>query len=200
MKTKIAIVDDHSLFADGLERILQDQPDIEVVAKCTSVDEFTTKLNEVSPQVLLLDIRMKGQNGLEFCAEIKEKMPFLKVILISMFESAEVIEQARMACADGYIPKSTDANLMKSSIQDVIQGNKVFLKPAPNAFEPSKNPLSARETEIIKLLKKGMSSREIAEKLFISQYTVDTHRKNILTKLGLSSYKELIVYALENNL
>lgn len=88
MKTKIAIVDDHSLFADGLERILQDQPDIEVVAKCTSVDEFTTKLSKVSPQVLLLDIRMKGQNGLDFCTEIKNKMPFLKVILISMFESA----------------------------------------------------------------------------------------------------------------
>lgn len=111
-----------------------------------------------------------------------------------------MIEQARKAGADGHIPKSTDAHLVKSSIQDIILGHKIFLKPAPNAFEPSKNPLSAREAEIIKLLKKGMSSKEIAEKLFISHYTVDTHRKNIHTKLGLSSYKQLIVYALENNL
>lgn len=200
MKTKIAIVDDHSLFLEGLERILQDDSNLEIIAKCNSAEELTTKLNEVTPHLVLLDIRMKGQSGLDFCSTIKEKSPFIKVILISMFESPEVIEQARQSGADGYLPKSTDADLVKSSIQDIINGHKVFLKPTPSALDQPKSPLSAREKEIICWIKQGMSSREISEKLFISQYTVNTHRRNILTKLGLSSYRELIVYATENHL
>lgn len=200
MKKHIAIVDDHNLFADGLERILLDESAFEIVAKCNSAEEMKTKLNEISPHLILLDIRMSGQSGIDFCTEIKKKIPSTKIILVSMFESADIIEQARLAGADGYLPKSTDATLVKSTIQDVLNGNKVFIKPAVYSDNTERDKLSRREREIINLIKKGMNAREIAETLFISQFTVETHRKNILKKLGFNSQKELIVYAIENQL
>lgn len=192
MSHTIAIVDDHNLFADGLERILQDQKDIQIVAKCSSAEIFKTKLNEVVPQLLLLDIRLKGQNGLELCREIKNKMPFVKVILISMFESADVIEEATRSGADGYLPKSSDADLVKSTIQDVLNGNKVFIKPSGIPSSNEQVRLSNREKEIIQLLKQGLNTREISEKIFISQYTVETHKKNIFRKLEVKSSVELL--------
>lgn len=200
MTHNIAIVDDHSLFADGLERILQDQKDIEVVAKCRSAEEFNIKLNQIIPHLVLLDIRMKGQNGLDLCKALKEKLPHIKIILISMFESSDIIEQAREAGAEGYLPKSTHAHLVKSSIKEVLMGHKVFLKPSPSAFGNQIDVLSKREKEIIRLIKKGMSANEISNQLYISQYTVETHRKNIMQKLGVGSQRELIVYAFENHL
>lgn len=200
MTHTIAIVDDHSLFADGLERILQEQKGFEIVAKCTSAEDFEVALNNKIPQLVLLDIRMKGQNGLDFCKVMKQKFPSTKVIIISMFEASEVIEKVRLAGADGYLHKSTDAELMRSTILDVLNGHQVFLMTSEVKEYPEKNALSKREREILSLIKKGMSTQDISKTLFISQYTVETHKRNMMHKLGVNSQRELIVYAFENML
>jgi len=198
MTHTIAIVDDHSLFADGLERILQEQVGFEIVAKCTSAEDFEVALKNKIPKLVLLDIRMKGQNGLEFCKVLKQKFPAIKVIIISMFEALEVIEKARLAGADGYLHKSTDAELMRSTILDVLNGHQVFLMTSTVKENTDQNTLSKREVEILGLIKKGMGTQDISKTLFISQYTVETHKRNMMHKLGVNSQRELIVYAFEN--
>ncbi|MBU2526923.1 MAG: response regulator transcription factor [Bacteroidetes bacterium] len=200
MKHTIAIVDDHSLFADGLERILQEHKDFEIVAKCTSAEDFEVTLNHKIPQLVLLDIRMKGQNGLDFCKAMKQKFPSIKVIIISMFEALEVIEKVRLAGADGYLHKSTDAELVRSTIVDVLNGHQVFLMTSDVNENIDKNTLSKREREILSLIKKGMGTQDISKTLFISQYTVETHKRNMMQKLNVNSQRELIVYAFENML
>ncbi|MFI0429909.1 response regulator [Mariniflexile sp. HMF6888] len=203
---KIIIVDDHPLFTDGLVRILENESDFIIDGICNNSTELFHMMNSKTPDLLLLDIQMGGTNGLEICSAIKKSNPQIKVILISMFKSAKVINDGRKAGANGYIPKTTDANVVKATIRDVIVGKKVFIKlgqsDTKTDFGEGNNVflLSKREKEIIQLTKKGYTSKTIAGKISISQYTVETHRKNILRKLQLSSIKELISYAYENNL
>lgn len=205
-KFKIIIVDDHQLFADGLVRILDDEDDLDVVGVCNNGTELHHMLNNHKPDLLMLDIQMAGTNGLEICSKLKKTIPHVKIILISMFESTNIINEGKKSGANGYIPKTTDASLVKKSIREVINGKEVFIKP--DKIEVKIDPegtsntflLSKREKEIIQYVKKGFTSKMTAGVLNISKYTVETHRKNILKKLQLNSLKELISYAYENNL
>lgn len=202
----IIIVDDHQLFADGLLRILEDEKDFVVTGICNNGQELNHLLNDQQPDLVMLDIQMAGINGLDACQKIKQSRPEIKVILISMFESPNVINEGKKAGANGYIPKTTDAALVKTSIREVLDGQDVFLKPnrPENLFDTGNSTdkllISKREREIIELIKKGYTSKMTAEALHISQYTVETHRKNIMKKLKVGSIKELIAYAYENNL
>lgn len=205
-KYNIIIVDDHRLFADGLVRILEDESDFEVVGVCNNGKELHHFLNNHRPDLLMLDIQMVGANGLEICSEQKKAKPGTKIILISMFESANVIHEGKKAGADGYIPKTTDADIVKTTIREVMAGKQVFIRPDRAGSKPDFGEgnntflLSKREKEVIGFTKRGYTAKVTAEELNISQYTVETHRKNILKKLGLNSLKELIAYAYENNL
>lgn len=202
----IIVVDDHRLFADGLERILEDERDFKILGNCNGGVALHHLLNNHTPHLIMLDIQMAGKNGLELCTQLKSERPEVKIILISMFESANVISEGRKAGADGFIPKTTDAVLLKKTIRDVLKDKKVFIKPdkpTETMAQPGAGQqflISRREKDIIKLVKKGYTSRMMAEELNISQYTVETHRKNILKKLHLNSIKELISYAYEHNL
>jgi DNA-binding NarL/FixJ family response regulator len=201
---KIIIVDDHPLFADGLIRILEDANDFEVQGVCNNSAELFSMLNNKTPDLLLLDIQMSEMNGLEICSLIKKSNPHIKVILISMFESATVVNDGIKAGANGYIPKTTNASLVKDTIRDVMAGKDVFIKhdktSEKNLYADGAGIflISKREKEIIQLIKKGYTSKMTGEALNISPYTVETHRKNILRKLQLNSIKELISYAYEN--
>ena len=204
-KHNIIIVDDHSLFAEGLSRILKDEPDFSLMAICKDGQSLLHLLNSKKPDLIMLDIQMAGESGITICTKIKTVYPDIKVVLISMFEEPQVIVEGKKALADGYIPKTTDAAILKETIRRVLSGETVFIKPQQPTKEPSvqtPNPflISTREREIIQLVKKGDTSKVIGKKLNISQYTVETHRKNILKKLQLNSIKELISYAYENGL
>ena len=204
-KSSIIITDDHSLFAEGLSRILKEEPDFSLLGICKDGQSLLHLLNSKRPDLIMLDIQMAGESGLTICAKIKVSHPKIKIVLISMFEEAQVITEGKKAGADGYIPKTTDAALLKETIRRVLSGETVFIKPQQPAKELSvqtPNPflISTREREIIQLIKKGDTSKVIGKKLNISQYTVETHRKNILKKLQLNSIKELISYAYENGL
>ncbi len=191
------IIDDHQLFADGLARILQEEGGFVLRAIYNSIDE----VEEIIADLVLLDIQLIGQSGLELCAQLRVKYPELKIILISMIQAPHVIREGELKGADGFIPKTTDAELLKEMVIKICEGEKVFLGMHQKEAEPNKiSLLSEREMQIIHLIKGGLKSRVIAEKLFLSEFTVETHRKNILRKLGLSSANELIAYAYENHL
>lgn len=204
-KHNIIIVDDHSLFAEGLSRILKDEPDFSLLAICKDGQSLLHLLNSKKPDLIMLDIQMAGESGITICTKIKTAYPEIKVVLISMFEEPQVIVEGKKAQANGYIPKTTDATILKETIRRVLAGEYVFIKSqqiTKTHSEQTPNPflISTREREIIQLIKKGDTSKIIGKKLNISQYTVETHRKNILKKLQLNSIKALISYAYENDL
>jgi DNA-binding NarL/FixJ family response regulator len=198
---KIIIVDDHQLFADGLKRIIEDIKRFTVVKICNNWEELRLTLNAEIPKLIMLDIQMKDKNGLEICEIIKNNHPSIKVVFISMLETFSIIAEAKAVGANAFIPKSTEASLVKKTIENVLNGIDSFIYQPTNVEENNKSQLfliTKREKQIIQLIKEGHNTTQISEKLIISKYTVDTHRKNILKKLQLNSVKELIVFAYEN--
>jgi DNA-binding NarL/FixJ family response regulator len=198
---KIIIVDDHQLFADGLKRIIEDIKRFTVVKICNNWEELRLTLNAEIPKLIMLDIQMKDKNGLEICEIIKNNHPSIKVVFISMLETFSIIAEAKAVGANAFIPKSTEASLVKKTIENVLNGIDSFIYQPTNVEENNKSQLfliTKREKQIIQLIKEGHNTTQISEKLIISKYTVDTHRKNILKKLQLNSVKELIGFAYEN--
>lgn len=199
---KTIIVDDHLLFAEGLARILHDLNHIELIGTVHSYAELSELMSQQAVDLILLDIQLKNENGIEICADVKERFPLIKVILISMYDPGTLATEIRKCNPDGYIPKSTDAEAVKDAISNVLNGENVFLEIGSNSYteQPYFKIISSREKEIIALIKQGLSARQISEELNISQFTVNTHRKNILRKLKLNSVKDLIAFSFNNNL
>ena len=203
-KCEFIIVDDHQLFADGLTRILEEEEGFKNIGSFTSEEEVMNSLNESSPDIIFLDIQLRNCSGIDVCKEIISLFPNIKIVLISMIQAPHLIKEGIKNGASGYIPKTTDAQILKDTIKQIQAGEKIFVtgdRDSEIELENDKmNLLSEREMEIIHLIKKGMSSKSIAEKLFLSHYTVETHRKNILKKLNLTSAQELVAYAYEKHL
>src|SRR5690606_13120110 len=182
------IIDDHTLFAEGLKRILEDDESFKLIAIYHTCEDALHAFNNSPPELVLLDVQLPGLGGLDFCKHIKERYPETKVVMISMFESTSIIADAKASNANGYILKATDAQLLKYHLHTILNGENVFssksLFKKPTTNQPQFiNLLSKRELDIITYIKQGHTSKEIAEQLYISQFTVDTHRKNILKKL-----------------
>lgn len=192
------IVDDHKLFAEGLGRILEDIPCISLQNIVSSEKELPSNLSDI--QLLLLDIQLKEENGLDICKKIKTAFPNIKIIIISMFDPKGLVHEIKKSDANGFIPKSTDANEVKEVIVSVLEGEDVFLEMDLESYSPQPlfKLISNREKEIISLIKEGKTAKQIADVLNISQFTVDTHRKNILKKLELNSIKDLIAFSFHN--
>lgn len=205
METKnynTVIVDDHLLFAEGLARILADMKHLTLLKIVHSYSELLHILTQKKVDLILLDIKLKEENGLDICNLIKYLYPDIKVILISMFDPNTLSLEIKKCHANGYIPKSTDANEVKETIDAVLDGEDVFLELHSNSVKEVmlEKLITSREKEIIALIKQGNTAKQIASILSISIFTVDTHRKNILKKLELSSIKDLIAFSFSNEL
>lgn len=201
MKTKIKniiIIDDHKLFAEGLARILSDIEGVHLQDCIASEKELSNSLDHID--LILLDIQLKEENGLQVAKRMKANYPHLKIIIISMFDPKNLYLEIKKSQANGFIPKSTDAKEMKEVIGLVLAGEDVFLEMDMDCFDPPPlfKMISKREKEIILLIKEGKTAKQIADALHISQFTVDTHRKNILKKLELNSIKDLIAFSFHN--
>ena len=196
--TNFTIIDDHRLFADGLARILQDDSSFVLVRVYNSGVEYLANIDQPS-DLFIIDIQLGDMSGLDICKEIRTKHTEAKIILISMIQAPHLIRLAEQNGADGFIPKTTDAILLKSFVNQVCDDVKVFVKDLVEGAQQI-NLLTDREMEIIHLIKTGMTTKAIAEKLFLSEFTVETHRKNILKKLKISTANELIAYAYANHL
>ncbi|MCP9764050.1 response regulator transcription factor [Lacihabitans soyangensis] len=197
-KIKILIVDDHLLFGLGLKELLLKESGYEVTGPVTDLNEITSIIQFISPHVILLDINLNGLNGIELGKKLKSEFGNIKIIILTMYEHAVFLKQAKESKMDGYLLKDSDPNVLFSGIQSVLEGGSCFLKIVDNKSSQKMNVfgdkyhLSERELEVANEICKGLNNHEIAEKLTLSYHTIKTHRKNIYTKLSVSNVPELI--------
>ena len=213
-KIKVLIADDHQLVREGIESMLAGAPDIEITGLVSSGEEAINSAREMPPDVVLMDIIMPGMNGIEASRWIKEIDERIRVIIVTMEISKEFVSAAIKSGVDGYLPKDIGKEMLHDAIRAVYNGDRYFNDAIKKlifedfySIEKLKNPkkvlpnqLTKRETEVLSLVASGKSNKDIAESLFISVKTVETHKTHILIKLGLNNNSELIRYAVKNNI
>jgi DNA-binding NarL/FixJ family response regulator len=205
----IALADDPNLFAKGIEGLLEDEEDMMVAETFPNGKELVDFLKGQAVDVILTDLNMPILDGFGVLAVVKEKYPDIKVVVLSMYDEEKIYKQAINDGADAFILKDADPDELIFTIHEVFRGHHVhnFEKVKKQAtlgvyFDGfrAKYRLSRRETEIISLIKDGIQNKEIAEILSLSHQTVETHRKNIHVKLGVTSRIELVNKAYDMNL
>ncbi len=208
-KMRILIADDHVIVREGLRTLLEAQPDIQIVEEATDGEEAVNKTKEVQPDIVLMDITMPGMSGIEATCQIKQQNPDVRILALTMHESDEYFFKMLEAGASGYFVKGGSSSELVSALRAVWKGD-VFIYPTMakkllndylnrvGAGQDKKyyDGLTDREREILKLIAEGHTNQEIAELLVLSTATVQTHRANIMAKLGLHSRTELIKYAI----
>ncbi|MEM7382125.1 MAG: response regulator transcription factor [Bacteroidota bacterium] len=196
----LAIAEDHQALIDGIASYIEFEEDISLVGYANDGEELLKLVNQKEPQVILCDIRMPKIDGIEVTKKILAERPLTKVVAFTMFDQEEAIKQMLDAGAVGYILKSSSLKIVLEAIRTVASGKTYFDKKIhlPVADKNhSKSILSSREKQILGLIGLGKTSSEIADELYIGKSTVDTHRKNMIRKLGLSGPGELLRYAVE---
>lgn len=194
---RIVIAEDHQSLIDGIKLLLEHQDWVEVVGQANDGYELVKQVFINKPDIVLTDIRMPKINGISATKQIKEICPSCKVIAFSMFEQEDVIFQMKDAGASGYLMKNASLQTLLKAIKIVAEGEEYF-PDLPKKIDEKAFHLSPREKEILNLIGSGMTTKEIADKLSLSEMTVSTHRKNICRKLNLEGKLELIRYATEN--
>jgi DNA-binding NarL/FixJ family response regulator len=212
-KISILIADDHKMFRDGIKALLEKEKDIQVVTEAENGLQVMERLQEKTVDVILMDIDMGETNGLETTKLVKAKYPDVNILVLSMHGDHNYIVRMLEAGAIGYILKNAGKEEMLNAIKSVAQGDSYFSKevsarliehlnrPAnQSGRKDSDIPLTTREIEVLKLIAQEYSNPEIAEQLFISIRTVDTHRRNLLEKLGFKNTAGLVKYAIKKGL
>lgn len=200
--TRVLIVDDHPMVAEGIQSILESFDDIEVVGSLTDGKEAVSKVPELRPDVVLMDLNMPGLGGLSATEIIREEAPDTRILILSMHDSPEYISTALSHGAVGYVLKDVPTDEIKMAIDAVMDGKTYLCTGAEGSLKPKdtgdREALTGREQTILLQLAQGKSNKEVARDLDISVRTVETHRKNIKRKLGISSTAGLTRYALEH--
>ena len=214
-KINVAIADDHALLRQGIIALLQKMDNVEIIGEMSSGEEAVNFARDFSPDIFLIDIVMSGMTGIEASRWIKEQSPEMKIILISSEVNKDYISAGIKSGINGYLNKDIDQKILHTAIETVYNGGRYFspeitalvfqdfyLKETVGKGLPSKKKtiLSKREEEVLTLIASGKSLKEIADLLFISIKTVETHKLHIHDKLGLSNTAQLVKYAIENNL
>ncbi|MEX0996613.1 MAG: response regulator transcription factor [Flavobacteriaceae bacterium] len=212
MIIKVFIVDDHKMVIEGLKLLLQNESEIEVIDYALSGEEAIEKISVIQPDVVLMDINMPGINGIETCKSLLKEHPSLKVIAISMHKESSLIKLMLGNGAKGYVLKNAGQDEVIQAIKTVYNG-KIYLDETVNdivinsvtntskqKITDSFPKLSRREKDVLKLIMEECTTQEIAEKLFISFGTVETHRRNMLIKTGARNTVGLVKMALEYDL
>ncbi|MEM8632823.1 MAG: response regulator transcription factor [Pseudomonadota bacterium] len=199
---RVMIVDNHPLVAEGIEAILDTYPDIETVGTLASGQEAVDSVARVRPDVVLMDLNMPGMSGLTATEIILERQPDTKVLILSMHDAPEYISTALGHGASGYVLKDVPAEEIHTAIEAVTRGETYLCTGANASLSPrttdGREPLTIREQTVLLELAQGKSNKEVAQLLDISVRTVETHRKNIKNKLGISTTAGLTRYALEH--
>ena len=204
------VVDDHPVWRDGIRADLEGCGVAEVVAEASDGGQAIDRSREAMPELILMDLRLPTVSGVEAIRQITEETPHVKVLVLSVSgEEADVLEAVK-AGAHGYVLKSTESDELIAAVRRVHRGEPVFTPSLaglvlnelrhPGRRDPAEPSLSPRENEVLRLVAKGYTYREIAEKLFISVKTVQNHVQNILSKLQLHRRYELMRYAIQRGL
>lgn len=204
----IIIADDHLLFIDGLKMLLKEEPDLRIADVAHDGRELLGKVQQQHPELVLLDINMPTLNGLETAKYLKQAHPEVKFIMLSTYNEDHLIERAKTLGANGYLLKNSSKEELLQTIRLVAGGKACFPYRQPghtSEFDASDNflkqfSLTRRELEVIRLIKNGCTNQQISDELYLSVYTVETHRRNIMQKLGLSNSTSLMKFIYEYNL
>jgi two-component system response regulator NreC len=208
MSIRILLADDHSVMRTGLRLVLERQPDFEVIAEASDGREAVGMAQQNRPAVVVMDVTMPNLNGIEAARQICTAMPDTGVVMLSMHSDEAYVLRALKAGARGYLLKESAESDLISAVR-AVQAGKAFFSPAVSRMlvedyvrqlqdreiEDSYELLTPREREILQLIAEGKSNKEIAAILILSLYTVETHRGNLMEKLGLHTVPELILYA-----
>ncbi|MFZ4398634.1 MAG: response regulator transcription factor [Bacteroidales bacterium] len=210
---KIVLVDDHQLFLDGIKSLLSEVEFIDIIGEASGGEEVLCLLKNTKPDLIIMDISMKGHSGIDVSKQISILYPNIKIMILSMHTNEEFVINAVKAGVKGYLSKDTSKDELLEAIQIIDSGGECysklisdnFLKSYVKKFKAEQNlienkTLTIREIEILKLAVIGLSNKEIADKLFISTKTVDSHKNNIMQKLKLKNTAELVLYAVKNKI
>ncbi len=211
MAIRILIADDHGVIRAGLRALLEKELDLQVVGEASNGAETLSRAAELRPDIVLLDITMPRPDGIEVTRQLTKSLPGVRVLILTLHEGVSMLREAIAAGAAGYIVKqAVDVELI-SSIRAVSRGEMYVhpsmtqallrdLSPLSEAKSPSMSLLTPRELQVLRLIARGNTNRQIAKTLLLSVRTVDSHRANLMNKLGTTSRSDLIQYALDHHL
>ena len=212
---RVLVVDDHALFRRGLEIVLAQEPDIEVVGEAGDGAEAVEQAADLLPDVVLMDVRMPRRSGIEACTAIKDVVPSARIIMLTISDEESDLYDAIKAGATGYLLKEISIDEVATAIRAVAGGQSLIspamasklltefatlIKRDGNRQQVPAPRLTERELEVLRLVARGLNNRDIAKQLFISENTVKNHIRNILEKLQLHSRMEAVVYAVREKL
>ena len=208
-KVTVLIVDDHAVVRSGLRMLLDAEEDIEVVSEAGTVGEAVLEARVTKPRIVLMDVVMPGQSGIEGIPAVLKEAPKARVLLLSMQDDPQYVRQAFGHGSSGYVLKEAADTELVAAVREVASGGR-YVHPALGArlaaaeaeelARADADPLSDREREVMRLLALGHTNQEIAKMLFISVSTAETHRAHIMQKLRLTTRAELVGYALDHGL
>ncbi|MBW1295612.1 response regulator transcription factor [Aquimarina litoralis] len=200
----VAIAEDHQSLIDGIDLLLKYEEEISIIGMANDGEELLSIVRRKQPKVVLMDIRMPKIDGIAATKIIKKELPYIKIIAFSMFDQEDAVRQMVAAGASGYLLKNSPLEEVLTAIHEVIKGNTYYDASIDPSFfsedtnqQVKKQVLSKSEREILTLIGQGKTSSEIAAIRFNSVSTIETHRKNIIRKLGLKGKGELLRYAIE---
>ncbi len=211
-KLRLLLVDDHKVVRLGLRTLLESEPDLEVIAEATSAAEAVQMAGQLRPDIVLMDIRLPGQNGIAACRQIRQKWPEIQVLMLTSFADEELVMEAIEAGAAGYVLKQLDTDELLRAVRMVGQGDAVLdpavtrqvLAGVRQARQDSQaaafKDLSERELEVLALVAEGKTNNEIADVLILSEKTVRNHVSVILSKLGMTNRIEAATFAVRHNI
>ncbi|MEP4194970.1 MAG: response regulator transcription factor [Aliishimia sp.] len=199
---RILVVDDHPMVAEGIQSILESYDDLDVVGNLGDGQAVVDQIDALQPDVILMDLNMPGMGGLTATEMVLERRPQTRILILSMHDSPEYVSSALSHGAMGYVLKDVPTEEIRTAIDTVMRGDRYLCTGATGALEP-KSPsmaetLTNREQTVLLQLAQGKSNKDVARDLDISVRTVETHRKNIKRKLGISSTAGLTRYAMEH--
>ncbi|XUX01303.1 MAG: response regulator transcription factor [Dehalogenimonas sp.] len=209
-KIKVLLADDHVIVREGTKELVQRQPDMQVVAEAGDGVEAVELARVYRPDVIVMDIAMPNMNGIEATKQIKKVLPTTAVLILTAYDSDQYIMALLEAGAAGYLLKNVRGNQLIDAIRAVYSGESILqpsttrrvidhlkVKAVKSEEDSAANTLTEREMEVLKLAAKGVSNRDIAEQLFVSNRTIQTHLSNIFKKLSVASRTEAILYGLK---
>lgn len=211
MPINILIVDDHGVLRAGLRVLLGTEPDLNVVGEAGTADEALALAEALKPDLVLLDLSLPGVSGIQVASRLKHKQPHSRILILTVHEEDTLLREAIRAGASGYILKKAVETELIDAIRAVAR-NELYVHPAMTraligdvspeyaASEKSIEPLTAREKEVLRFIAQGHTNKQIARLLNLSVRTVESHRSNLMGKLGMSTRVELVRYARDNKI
>ena len=214
-KIKLILVDDHQLVRTGIANLLSGEPGFEIIGEAADAKELFDLLKHTQPEITVLDIALPGMSGIEITKRLHNDFQGILILILTMHPSEEFIFNAINSGARGYLPKNTSRKELIEAIYAIHRGEEYFAESISNVIlksyikkaksdlpdaENNENLLSKREIEVLRLFAEGMTNQEIADKLFISIRTVESHKNHIMARLELKTTVDLVKFAIRNNI